>query len=113
MKRRFDVSAIVTIIKIFDYEMLDTFVWDELKEVDPSNEEQMLEVFERFIVPEYEVLDDMSKSLIKSSLFDLLSAPKPDYQVILDAVEMPFEPVEKPENFFSLLWLALYGERFH
>ncbi|MGF2686380.1 hypothetical protein ACQUWM_07780 [Marinobacter sp. DUT-3] len=113
MKRRFDVSAIVTIIKNFDYEMLDAFVWDELKEVDPSNEGQMLEVFKRFIVPEYEVLDDMSKSLIKSRLFDLLSDPKSDYQVILDAVEMPFEPVEEPRNFFSLLWFALYGERFY
>lgn len=112
MTKKIDISAIITLIKDFDYEMLNDSEWDELKEVDPSNEDQMLEIFNRIIVPEYEAMDGLSQRLIKSSLAAVLSSSGFDYQQILRAVEMPFEPIEEPRKFFSTLWFALFREHF-
>ena len=109
---RIDVSAIITLIKYFDYEMLDDAAWDDLREIDPSDEEQMLNIFNKITVPEFEDMDRHSQELIESTLYGILSSSEFDYQRILGAVEMPFEPIEEPKRFFSLLWFALFKKRF-
>ncbi|MBQ4862945.1 hypothetical protein J8L98_14755 [Pseudoalteromonas sp. MMG013] len=105
-----DVSAIITLIKDFDYEMLDDSEWDELLKVDSSNDEQMLKIFNQVTVPEYEAMDMTTQRLIKDSLQGMLSTDF-DFQQILGRIDTPFDPIEEPENFFSVLWLALFKER--
>ena len=112
MSRKLDVSAVVSLIKDFDSAMLSDEEWDRLKEVDPSQEEQILEVIQEFIVAGYEAMDSQSKSLIKDSLQGVLSSPEFDYSSILSLVEMPFEPIENPRDFFLLLWFAIFREQF-
>ncbi|GAA6152198.1 hypothetical protein [Pseudoteredinibacter isoporae] len=112
MSRKLDISAVVSLIKDFDSEMLSDEDWDRLKEVDPSQEAQILEMFQEFIVSGYEAMDSKSKSLIKDSLYGVLSSPEFDYSSILDSVEMPFESIENPRSFFLLLWFAIFREQF-
>jgi len=112
MSKKIDVSAMVTLIKDFDFEMLNDTEWNELKKVEPSNKGQMLETFNQFMVPEFEAMDSRSQDLIKSSLIGVLTSSDFDFQQILEAVEMPFEPIENPKEFFSILWLALFKEIF-
>lgn len=112
MSGKLDISAVVSLIKDFDTEMLTDQEWDRLKEVDPSQEEQILGAFQEFIVSGYEAMDSKSKSLIKDSLQGILSSPGFDYSSILNSVEMPFEPIDNPRDFFLLLWFAIFGKRF-
>ena len=112
MSRKLDISAVVSLIKDFDSEMLSDEEWGRLKEIDPSQEEQILEVFQEFIVSGYKAMDLKSKSLIKDGLQSVLSSPEFDYSSILNSVEMPFEPIENPRNFFLLLWFAIFKEQF-
>ncbi|PCM44853.1 hypothetical protein [Marinobacter sp. ANT_B65] len=112
MSRRLDVSAVVSLIKNLDTEMLNDDEWNRLKEVDPNQEEKMLKVFEEFIVSDYEGMDSRSKSLIRDGLKSILSSYEFDFSCVLQFIEMPFEPIDKPRNFFLLLWYSLFKERF-
>lgn len=107
-----EISSIVTLIKDFDYEMLNDNEWRYLERIDPSNDEQLLKVFNQSSVSTYEFLDIHSRDLIKSSLSKLLSSSDFDYQKILGQLNMPFEPIENPKHFFALLWLALFKKVF-
>ena len=108
MNNKIDAAVIITLIKDFDYEMLDSSEWDELLKVDPSNDEQMLKVFNQIIVPEYEAMDLTTQRLIKDSLQGMLATDF-DFQQILGRIDTPFDPIEEPASFFSVLWLALFN----
>jgi len=112
MSRGLDVSEVVSLIKCLDTGMLNDDEWERLKEVDPNQEEQILEVFEEFIVSDYEAMDSRSKRLIGDSLKSILSSSEFDYSCVLQFVEIPFEPIDKPRNFFLLLWYSIFKERF-
>ncbi|ENU80042.1 hypothetical protein F975_01794 [Acinetobacter sp. ANC 3789] len=107
-----EISAIITLIKDLDYEMLDDKEWRDLQSIDPSNDEQLLKIFNQICVSTYDDLDMHSKDLIKSSLSKVLSSSDFDYQIILGQLNMPFEPIENPKYFFALLWLALFKKEF-
>ncbi|WP_444943242.1 hypothetical protein ACJJIK_15295 [Microbulbifer sp. ZKSA006] len=107
-----DTSALLSLIKDFDTEMLNDEEWDRLNKVDPSDEAELLEVFNESTVPEYRAMDSQSQDLIKISLKQALASSDFNFATILDSVEMPFEPIENPKRFFSLLWLALFKDDF-
>lgn len=108
MNKKIDISAIVTLIKDFDYEMLNDAEWDNLKRIDPSNKDELSRVFYEITVPAYEAMDHRSKELIKSNLHSMLSTPDFDFQKILAFVNLPFDPIKDPKQFFSILWRTLF-----
>lgn len=111
MMSKANISEVISIIKDFDYEMLDDSEWDEFKVVDPSDKQQLLKLFNQVVVPEYGSMNNSSQERMKLSLHKLISEDS-DYHKILGSVEMPFEPIENPREFFLNLWLALFKDPF-
>ena len=107
-----DTSPLLSLIKGFDTGMLNDDEWERLKEVDPSDEAALLKLFNKFIVPEYRVMDHRSQEMIKDNLEKVLSSSIFEFSEILNSVDMPFEPIENPKMFFSLLWFSLFETRF-
>ena len=112
MISKVEISSIVSLIKDFDYEMLDDAEWERFRNCDPTDEKQMLEIFNQTIVSSYETMDVQSQVLIRDGLSFILSSTGFDYKRILNMVEMPFEPIDDPRLFFSTLWYALFKSRF-
>jgi len=112
MKNNINVNALVSLIKDFDYSMLNDAEWDEFKAIDPTNEAQLLKLFSQVTCLEYESMDSMSQTIIKGALSEALSSPDFNFNEVLDRVEMPFAPIREPRQFFLTLWKAIFKKSF-
>lgn len=54
MKNKNYVSYLVSLVKNFDYSMLSDAEWDALKDIDPSDNLQLLEAIREVVKPESE-----------------------------------------------------------
>jgi hypothetical protein len=111
MVSNIEISALVSLVKDLDIEMLTSEEWNRLCKVDPDHEGQMESMLQEFIVPVFKLLDQKSQQLIEKGLHGALSSPSFDYECILERVELPFEPIDNPRVFFLLLWRVIFESK--
>lgn len=107
MKNKNYVSYLVSLIKSFDYSMLGDVEWDALKDIDVSDNVQLLEVIRDVVRPEYDSWDVASRQIVKDALEAGLALPDYDFAPVLRNVEMPFAPHLNPRTFFLLVQQVL------
>jgi hypothetical protein len=112
MKNKIDISSLVSLIKNFDYSMLNDAEWNDLKVVDVLDEVQLFKAINDVVVPEYESLDTISKNMIREALSGALSLRGYDFDRVLNSIEMPFLPFPDPRAFFILIWKAIFKKDF-
>lgn len=108
MKNKNYVSYLVSLVKNFDYSMLSDAEWDALKDIDASDNLQLLEAIREVVKPESESWDASSMQMVKEALEAGLTLPCNDFAPVLSNVEMPFGLNLNPRTFFILVQQVLF-----
>jgi hypothetical protein len=107
MNNKSYVSYLVSLVKNFDYSMLSEAEWDALKDIDVSDDVQLLGAIRDVVKPDYDSWDPSSKQLVKEALEAGLALPDYDFAPVLRDVEMPFASNLNPRSFFILIQQVL------
>lgn len=83
-----------------------------MKNINPRNSHELIRVFEKYVIPDFESMGDKSKKGIKDNLYSALSSNTFNFEEILQRFNFPFDPIEDAREFFLILWKALFKENF-
>lgn len=83
--------------------------WSKMASIDASDTEKLTALVRENVSPHFDQFDRESQGKMRDSLEYFLGVSGSGIERIFPAFHIPIEPPESARNFFSIVWVELFG----
>lgn len=104
MVKKYSFDDLVSLVKVFDANYVTDEDCEELSGVDVNQEQGVVEVVRRLLLPEFARYTESAQATLLSSLRSAVTDPEEDFSRLFDRVEFAFDaPVKDRKGFMQTL----------